>query len=216
MDDIQLFDRLNLLTMDEIPESWKRSEPYHSYFGDMPITREQAKERERMAMVFEDAVKQYLLLLLLSLGTGVVMYEYAEEKLRDTLREHNIGTEDYRARYARDLTRSTLANLGTPWFFSEDRAIWNAENEANTVSNHDDFQRAKERGYTRKRWMGMDDYRERATHKQKNYEIIPIDDYFHVGAAELLYPKDIFSENSTGADHPEETVNCRCSLIYLP
>ena len=216
MADIQLFDRLNLIPLEETPESERRSEPYSTYFGDMPITREQAEEREEMAKTIEEAVRHYLLLILLSVGTGVVMYEYAEERLRDELRENNIGTEDYRSRYAKELTRSTMANLGIPWFFSEDRAIWNAENEANTVSNHDDFQEAKERGFTRKRWMGMNDSRERATHLKKNFEVIPIDEYFHVGAAELLYPKDIFSENSTGADHPEEIINCRCGLVYLP
>ena len=216
MADIQLFDRLNLIPLEETPISERRSEPYSTYFGDMPITREQAEEREEMAKTIEEAVRHYLLLILLSVGTGVVMYEYAEERLRDELRENNIGNEDYRSRYAKELTRSTMANLGTPWFFSEDRAIWNAENEANTVSNHDDFEEARERGFTRKRWMGMNDSRERATHREKNFEIIPIDEYFHVGAAKLLYPKDVFSERSTGASHPEETVNCRCSLVYLP
>lgn len=216
MADIQLFDRLNLIPLEETPASERRSEPYSTYFGDMPITREQAEEREEMAKTIEEAVRHYLLLFLLSVGTGVVMYEYAEERLRDELRENNIGNEDYRSRYAKELTRSTMANLGTPWFFSEDRAIWNAENEANTVLNHEDHLNAIRRGFRHKQWIGIDDLRERPTHKEKNDEVIPIDEYFHVGAAKLLYPKDVFSERSTGASHPEETVNCRCSLVYLP
>lgn len=214
--DIQLFDRLNLIPLEEVPVNERRSESYSTYFGNMPITRRQAEEREEVAEEIEEAVKHYLLLILLAIGTGVVMWEYAEEKLREELREHNIGTEEYRARYAKELTESTQRNLGNPWFFSEDRAIFNAENEANTVVNHMDFESAKERGFTQKMWVGMDDYRERPTHKQKNDEIIPIDDYFHVGAARLLYPKDVFSEHSTGASHPEEIVNCRCWVEFMP
>lgn len=216
MMDVQLFDRLNLIPLEEVPVSERRSESYSTYFGDMPITRQQAEEREEVAKEIEEAVKHYLLLILLAVGTGVVMWEYAEERLRDELREKNIGNEEYRSRYAKELTRSTMNNLGNAWYFSEDRAIWNAENEANTVVNHMDFESAKERGYTRKQWIGMDDYRERPTHKQKNFQIIPIDDYFQVGNAQLLYPKDVFSTYSTGASHPEEIVNCRCGSVYLP
>lgn len=216
MMDVQLFDRLNLIPLEEVPVSERRSESYSTYFGDMPITRQQAEEREEVAKEIEEAVKHYLLLILLAVGTGVVMWEYAEERLRDELREKNIGNEEYRSRYAKDLTESTKRNLGNAWYFSEDRAIWNAENEANTVVNHMDFESAKERGYTRKQWIGMDDYKERPTHKQKNFQIIPIDDYFQVGNAQLLYPKDVFSQYSTGASHPEEIVNCRCGSVYLP
>jgi uncharacterized protein with gpF-like domain len=90
-----------------------------------------------------------------------------------------------------------------------------AENESNTLLNSKEFIEAKEDGKTHKIWMVYPDNRVRPTHIDVNGAKIPIDSYFYVGDAMMLYPKDVTSELSTGADHPEETVNCRCVVRYI-
>ena len=89
------------------------------------------------------------------------------------------------------------------------------ENEANTVFNSQEYVEAIYEGRTQKMWVTFADDRVRPTHDEIAIETIPIDDYFQVGDAIMLYPKDVTSELSTGALHPEEVVNCRCKLLYI-
>ena len=63
--------------------------------------------------------------------------------------------------------------------------------------------------------MAYPDNRVRPTHVDANGLKVPIGSYFEVGEALMLYPKDTTSEFSTGAEHPEETINCRCSCKYI-
>ena len=113
------------------------------------------------------------------------------------------------------VTEPTSVDDVERYWVSEDRAEFIAENEANTIINTAEFIEAKKAGKTHKIWMAYPDDRVRPTHEVTNGAKIPIDAYFDVGAARMLYPKDVTSELSTGADYPEETINCRCSISYV-
>lgn len=112
-------------------------------------------------------------------------------------------------------TGTIPADKTEPYWTSTDRAEFIAENESNTLLNSAEFVEAKESGKTHKIWMAYPDDRVRITHQITNGAKVPIGAYFDVGAARMLYPKDVTSELSTGAEHPEETINCRCSVRYV-
>ncbi len=96
------------------------------------------------------------------------------------------------------------------WYVSIDRAKFNAENEANTVLNKADYNRAVNAGYIRKRWLTMADEKVRATHREVNGVTIPIDGVFVVGDSLFDFPKSLKYNPS-----PDEYVNCRCGIMYL-
>lgn len=103
--------------------------------------------------------------------------------------------------------RDVLMATNDGWFISPDRAVFNAENEANTVLNYKDYKEAKGNFKT---WITENDERVRPTHIPLEGEKIPIGDLFVVGEALMRFPKDL----EYAADYPEEIVNCRCSIKY--
>jgi len=209
------FDKLNTISLIEIPEERKRSEPYETYFGDMYLTEEQIEDRKEVASRMEEPLRDFLLLIMIGLATGVVLYEEAREELLQNLIAQNIAEVEYLETLTADITDSTRRHPNDDWYFSEDRVIFISENEANTIMNGTEFQEARNRGMTRKQWIGMKDKRERETHVKMNDMILPIDEYFLVGEAICLYPKDVVSPYTTLPEHPEELVNCRCQIRYM-
>ena len=210
------FDKLNNLGLIEIPEERKRSEPYESYFGDMYLTEQQVKDRILIARLLEDPIRNWLLLVLVGLTTGIAVYEEAKAELLGNLIDLGIAEVEYLEMFVNDITDSTKRNKNNDWYFSEDRVSYIAENEANTIENAKDYATAIQPGMSRKQWIGINDQWERETHRALNNLIIPIDDYFQIGEAQGLFAKDMLSEYTTLPEHPEETVNCRCSVLYLP
>jgi len=96
------------------------------------------------------------------------------------------------------------------YFNSEDRAEFIAEDEANSIEGYEDFLVAMMRGFTTKTWNTMQDKRVRDTHVKAEGQTVPIGEFFHVGNALLMFPRDTVN----GADYPEELVNCRCWLTF--
>lgn len=105
--------------------------------------------------------------------------------------------------------KDVLAATGDGWYISQDRAMYNAENEANTVLNYKDYKEAAQK-YKYKTWHTENDSRVRMTHVPLEGERIPITDMFVVGESLMRFPKDL----EYAADSPEEYVNCRCSVTY--
>ena len=99
------------------------------------------------------------------------------------------------------------------WFISGDRAKFIAENEALTVEGYKDYKAASGKGYTRKQWIAIEDEKTRLTHSMVNGTVVPMEDFFEVGAAKLYYPHDTVIGD--GAEHPEEIISCRCSVRFL-
>lgn len=85
-----------------------------------------------------------------------------------------------------------------------------ARTEVLSASNLGSYAGAKATGLPlKKRWLATPDARTRLTHSMANGQEVMLDEPFHVGGYELMFPGD----NSRGAG-AEEIVNCRCTLVY--
>lgn len=227
MADIQNFDKLNLVK--------RRSLPYREYYGDMQLTEKQRKDRYKLALMIEDYIAIFFDMIQSGMAMNILNEAIVKQELTyslyDLLADEGYFASDneldkYIADTVNNTYQSTVENMinhpdeydykgDEPYWVSEDRAIFIAENEANTLYNSKEFIEAKEAGYTHKVWVAYNDNRVRETHIQTNGAKIPIDSYFDVGAARMLFPKDVTSDLSTGADHPEEVVNCRCTIKFV-
>lgn len=202
-------------------KSKSRALPFTVYFGEMDLTSEQEDKRKELAGKFLDefalilamitveekynAISELMLKNKLSSDYQQIAFDYSDPD------DYELIT-DYANRYANDFVDTTLKRNGDDWYVSDDRAKYNAENEANTIMNRSEFTQAKKRGFYHKQWITMRDKAVRETHREVDSVVIPIDDYFQVGEARMLYPKDI----ANAYDNPEETVNCRCVCKFLP
>ena len=217
-----MFDELNRLTSDF--ETWeelneyvgmKRSEPYDEYFEPMKIAESQKKRRITFAERLEDNLI-YLLAFLFYTRIGRTEDLVLSQVIADVQSGYinAYGTPDeYVEQHVKRFTDETVAaterNADDPYFFSTDRARFIAENEANIVMNHREYEAAKA-GYTKKQWITIVDGKERRTHREVAGMTVPIGDLFYVGDSMFLYPKDLTFDPS-----PEEVVNCRCSVRYI-
>lgn len=224
---IQDFDKLNILQ--------RRSMPYREYYSDMELTPRQKKNREDLALILEDYIMFYFDLI----ETGIEMDLLDEIKIKQEMVyslydivvdkeffENEKQLDKYVNDYVNEAFRSTVENLvihpndydytgEKQYWVSEDRAMFIAENEANTLFNGAEFLEARREGHTHKIWMAYPDDRVRPTHEETNGAKIPIGTYFDVGNARMLYPKDVTSELSTALFYPEEVINCRCTIKYV-
>lgn len=227
MADLQSFDNINILK--------RRSLPYDEYYGDMQLTSEQKKKRRELALILEDYIMIFFDVIYMGymqdISNEIVAKQDLTYNLYETLSDKGFfESEDELDKYIADTVNnaytSTQDNLvnhfddydytgNGPYWVSEDRAMFVAENEANTLFNSQEYMEAKANGYTHKIWMAYPDDRVRPTHVDVDGAKIPIGSYFDVGRARMLYPKDVTSELSTGADCPEEVINCRCTVIYV-
>jgi hypothetical protein len=222
----QRFDELNILK--------RRSEPYEQYFGVMALTDKQKRDRIALALELEDILmiyfdlfqttdkitaKQEFVYMLYEKVADGGFFDSEEEQDAYVTRMTDIITENTEKNLAEhpndvseyDVEKDEL----TPYWVSDDRAMFIAEDEANTLFNSKEYVEAKAKGYTHKIWVTYGDDRVRPTHIEVGGARIPIGSYFDVGKARMLYPKDVTSEFSTGIAHPEEVISCRCSLTYV-
>ena len=209
-------DELNIYQRNGNKSYTIRSMPYEKYFGEMALTKPQIRQRIEFAEKFEDKLLEFL-----TLFTLVMSYSQDDSFLRVQLQQfyfeitsQYIATDDYMQKhgeeFADNFITATKKHKSDPWYTSEDRAKFNAENEANDVLNYSDFQDAIEAGYTKKRWKTMRDKRVRPSHREVEGITIPIEDTFLVGNSLLRFPGD-----SEYDDSGEETCGCRCTLEYL-
>lgn len=183
----------------------------------------------RMNQLNEYAIKQELTTNLYTLLADDYFMDETEledyiiktvrNKYNSTIRNIEAYTEDYdfddEEKVEEEGKTEPESNKKNYWL-SEDRAILIAENEANTICNNSEYNEAVKAGKEQKRWRIFDvDGRTRRTHLDMAGKTIPISQYFQVGEALLLYPKDVTSKDSTGDEHREEIENCRCSIEYL-
>jgi hypothetical protein len=117
--------------------------------------------------------------------------------------------DEYTTLFASEIVATTIRNKDDEYYLSNDRAVFIAENEANSVLNNADYERALKQGKTKKKWIDIRDRKERKTHLAVGGTVIPIRQYFKVGNCEMLYPHDYV--NGTA----EELCNCRCSIRYF-
>lgn len=205
------------LDIDELnAQKKKRSLPYKQYFGEMDITDDDKKERINLAEKLEE-----MMLFLFSLISTMNEYSYNDvDLLKEQIESAYLQatkeyiddsySREYIQEFSKNVVDTTIENIDKEYYTSQDRAMYVAENEANTFLNYCDYKKAIEQGKTHKQWITMHDNRVRHTHAEVNGEVIGIDDVFLVGTSMMLYPKD----ESYLAD-PQEIINCRCSLKYV-
>lgn len=131
-----------------------------------------------------------------------------EGRLTDVLEENGITYEDnYIPTLAKEVIDTTARHLDDEYYFSKERALLVAQNEANTVYNHKDYIEAVNSGKKYKRWVTENDERVRPAHEEVNFVKIPITEMFHVGEDEMRFPHDWNAS-------PDNIVNCRCTCEY--
>jgi hypothetical protein len=198
------FDELNKLYVEEHDY---RSMPYDEFFGEMEITDEQKEKRKETAEKLE---KIFIFLLALTFESR---YTDAIASAVKDYTDLAVGTsEAFKSNIpmvVMDAVNVALNHPDDPYYFSIDRAILLAENEANSLWNDAEFAEAVEDGKTTKIWHAIMDKKTRDSHRDVNGVTKPIMEPFEVGDSLMMFPRD----ESLGAGG-EEIVNCRCSAEY--
>lgn len=208
---VKSFDELNSAN-----ETFKAI-PYESYFGEMELTEEQKQGRISLAEKLEENFLFVLALLFTMQQYSAVDWEAIRVQFQTGYMNALSGiviTDDYIENYVRgfayDVMESTMAHQDEPYYYTQDRAAFMAENEANVVYGYTDFDEAVKAGKTMKTWLTMRDRKVRETHKRVEGKTIPINDIFLVGNSMFRFPKDtLYSPDSS------DLVGCRCSIKYF-
>ena len=209
------FDELNRRYAKEHGDNL-RSMPYDQFFGEMDLSEEQKEKRERTAREIE----QFIILALASMyyleeagsyDYGPVMNDISRNYSELLARLGVSLTAFFEASHpdsvAAEIVTATMNHPDDPYFYSEDRAMLIAENEANSIWNDADFEDAILTGKRYKTWKAIMDNRTRDSHRDVNGTTLPIDQYFEVGDSLMFFPRD-------SSANPEEVVNCRCVALY--
>lgn len=217
-DDLNILNRIDSLIVKDVKNP--RSMPYEQYFGEMALTGKQVEERIRAAEELEDDFLFFVAWMAALVDSEETDYQPVKESFAqrwgDTVKRHIPFDDDYLAEYAllfaSNAVDATLRHIDEPWYFSDDRAVLNAENESNKVFARKEYLDAVSDGRRTKSWQSLMDGRERHTHMIAHTQTVGLYEFFRVGAANLQFPGDLSFGN--GAEHPEEIVNCRCTTIY--
>ena len=204
-----------LSSFDELNIPFNSESYIVDFFKPMRISKEQKEERQRAARDFRD----YLLDLFLFLGIQseylAVNWETIETEMQIAFEraamkyaDNTVMLRKYIADKAFDFVRITRENIdnGSYWL-SDERATYEAVNEANEVIGCQEYQDAIDRGCKWKTWLTQRDNRVRKSHREVDGKKIPIDDYFILEKGILLYAGDYYN-------CPDEVVNCRCYTKY--
>lgn len=199
---------------DELNTPKIQVEEPEEYFSKMEISDRQKEERVDASKELRDVLLFFFALLAIQIESGGDLeWVYTEFTTRygNVVRKY-ARLDEYIETYIREKTTdiqvTTLSGMGTEWYTSVDRALLIGENEANSILNYEDYQRAVEAGYRYKEWRGVMDARERHSHVKMEGVKIPIEDYFMFDDCFMFAPHD--EVNGT----PEQTANCRCSVRY--
>lgn len=184
------------------------------YFSVMELPQSEKDKRVSLGNLFFDAFFYVFLLMKAEVKLdGEIDRDFyirtLDGRIRDVLESKELPyDEEYIPRLTEDVIDATTRHLDDPYYFSKDRALLVAQNEANTVMNSVDFANAKSSGKKYKRWVTEKDSRVRLSHEEVDETKIPIDDYFHVGNDDLKFPHDYMNGS------PENLINCRCTCLY--
>lgn len=211
------FDELNRLV------GYERSMPYEQYFGEMSLSKTQKQDRIALAEMLEPEILQTFEELFFA-------YPYVRSDMVDDLKDRYLDvlvatgliatlgaiTSPQEARYyshaekfAADTIATTRNDPERLYNYSEDRAMFCAENEANMIYGDEEFWQAIEDGATEKTWHTVGDNHVRESHAEVNGQTLPIAEPFMVGGSLMMHAHD----DSMGAG-AEELVRCRCSTEY--
>lgn len=220
------FDEINRLAM----QGKHRSMDVDRFFDEMNLTDEEKENRKEFSRRLKNDLFIVLSFLFIALQYNIengiqIAKDMTEAMLLSAIRMFffpNSVLLAHAAKFADDFIESTLRNQGTvlsakssddvkgAYYFSEDRARLNAENEANAVFNYQQFTDMAKARKTYKQWDTMKDEHVRRSHAKLDGTIIPIDELFNVGNAQMRFPCDW----EFAGDYLEELIGCRCTLTY--
>lgn len=190
---------------------------YEQYFGEMELSEKEKNDRIQLAHKFEEAFLLLFAMIVQEDENADSCYQYIDDRYCQIATKYMgvKATPAYIVEYAAQVTRSivdtTLENIDSEYYLSEDRAMLLAANEANSIGNYREQVEMVKQGYRFKTWRTMKDSRVRHTHIKLGEQKIGIFEHFNVGKAQMMFPRD----TSLGANaFPEEIINCRCSLRY--
>ena len=224
------FDELNQL---HNRNGKKRSMLIDRYFSEMELKAGEIKDREEFARDMKEEIFAIMAFLFIILERKQMdMISLVKTRLSDSIKRifmtytyPDSETLSYIERYSSEFVDTTIQHtqdifakesiedallVPLAYWFSEDRATYNAENETNTLFNHEQFRQAKSDGLLYKKWLTMKDERVRKTHIEVDDTVIRIDELFHVGECLMRYPKD--ASHGAGV---EEIAGCRCTVVYF-
>ena len=185
----------------------------------MDLSDEQKERRLDTAKRIERFILPAIMSMYYMEESGGYDYSDASETISDGYREllEALGismTAFFSASHpestAAEIVAATMNHPNDPYYFSMDRVMLIAENEANSIWNDGEYQDAIMTGKRWHRWSAIIDSRTRETHREVNGVTLPISEPFEVGGHLMMYPRD----EMMGAG-PEEIVNCRCSALYF-
>lgn len=215
------FDELNVLAA----EKNQRSIPIERYFDEMSLTKQQKQDRKDFAKELQEilfVVMSMIYMLVIEGRSGATLdtvktnltndidrlvrkFTYPDGYMMYIISEYVSDFVDVTVRRSASENPEDLA-----YWYSQDRARLNAEDEANAIFNYDEYRQAIFDGKTMKEWVSMRDANVRKTHAEVDGERIPIDDLFIVGESLMRFPHD----GSLGAGI-DELAGCRCSIRYF-
>lgn len=187
---------------------------YSEWFGDMEITETEKKERESLAEEIE-LLFMALFLMAIDEQDKQLCLDYARNQYKQLCNKFLDAnkTSAYINQYVNMITENildvTLDNIKSDYYTSQDRAIFIAANEANTIGNYREQVQKIKNGYKFKTWMTQGDDKVRPTHVLVDNTKIGVFEPFSVGDSKLMFPRDY----SLGANS-NEIINCRCVAIY--
>ena len=193
---------------------------YRDFFGKMYITPKQMRKRIDLALEIEgiifflfDYYEIYkdteLDLLELKADVKEKLTAVVEKKLKldPYITEHIDKAIDEVV----DATeRHADKDKPEDYWTSAERATIISANEANALSNYDEYREARASGKKRKRWITELDDKVRFTHTLAEGQTVDIDGLFLVGGSQMRFPKDDMYDPA-----PEEVINCRCAVQYI-
>jgi len=215
------FDELNALSA----EKEQRSLPIDQYFDEMSLTSQQKKDRKAFAREMQEILFNAIALIHLLVVQNIsgTTIDNIKANLNNDLdrlvRKYTVPdgymvymVTEYTSNFVDVTVRHSASDdpESVSYWYSNDRARLNAEDEANAIFNYDEYRIALSEGRKWKTWITMRDGHVRQTHAEVDGETIPIEDLFLVGESMMRYPHDA----SLGAS-VDELANCRCSITYF-
>ena len=202
--------------IDKINKDKHTTIPYEEFFGEMELSSEEKEKRINLAVKFEILFLFLFLTIQENSEDDIESYkEIVYEKYQEIANEYlSVNTtpssiRKYADFIADSIVETTIKNSDKQYYLSTDRAMFIAENEANTLGNYQLQLHAIKQGKRYKTWSTMNDMYVRHTHRKVDGTKIGIFDTFTVGDSKMYFPRDL----SLGAS-AYETVNCRCVIKY--
>lgn len=187
------------------------------FFSTMEISEDEKKKRTDLAYLLYDAI--YFTFALIKVEKDIEERNFTKNALvvdqyKETL-QHRIEDalegipheDDYVPRLVDDIIETTDRHPDDLYYLSQDRALLIAQNEANTVYNHADYESARQSGKQYKVWVTENDEKVRDTHAEVDMMRVPIEEMFTVGNDKMRYPHDYNAS-------PQNIINCRCVCVY--